>query len=1122
MSKQVQAPTHLDALRLADALRERMTGFAQDNLYTSDARLSQISGEFWSGALGENGLLGDLWVEGAFPAERSADTLDSLATEGLFSRDLAEHLDQRSVVPIRRPLYSHQAEAIRRARDAPGGVGSRPALVVSAGTGAGKTESFLLPILDDLQRHPSDGKSMRCLILYPMNALVNDQVDRLYEWLRGQTALTLFHFTSETPEDNKKASDLGLRVDTFDPCRFRTRQHARGLETASGRKVEDGEVARGPCPDIVVTNYSMLEYMLCRPQDQRFFGPGLRAVVLDEAHLYTGTLAAEITLLLRRLYQRCGVDPERVLQIATSATLGGEGPDELQRFASTLFSKRIERVVAIEGGRSLPELASEVSPATEPMAASLVDEEWLTAATLAPDPDDHHKPRFVRDTGQCESLRRLLLALTAATASKGEDRPAVLLAETLAHSPKIHQLQRILFEKGHMKLDDLACELWGLADGVSRRATTVLLQLAASARREPHAYPLVPHRLHLLARPASGLSVCLDPECTGPEGLRLPPFGTVLGGMPERCPHCDKGRTLTLARCQNCGEWMLSGELRENRYHPAQSWQSTRDFLTPHVEPAREKDPGAPTLTLGPDGSRGGDNELGIPVARVDHCPNCDGPVTNYTPFGTMSPLPLTILAEALLTELPVFPSANNFFLPARGRRLLAFSDSRQEAARLGPRLTRQHERQLVRSLLVEMLGEPVDEAALPTLKGNLRAWIDQVEVNPGLRPILGPLIAQMEEKVRAIEVGGDIKTWAEKLKDLSRITELLDADDGEHHRAVKELPEGSRSWGQAEWEKNRGAMRKRASDLLAGELATLATGAISAEKLGLAEITYPGLESWLPPATLLGEFPASVSETLSGVWPDLLRALIDTLRSEGAVTLGSEDKDSDTEIVGFPLGAWASREAGGYFLHPFVAATDRHRRRKFVTAVLRKAGAGQDEAPDLARILLGAAFDQLLDAARSGSLLWLGHEEGRQTKDGATVAGLRLIFEKLALRRPATLFRCAVTGHLWPRSVLGCAPEDGCEGTLKAVADAELKDYPRFRRLRDEYESSPVFRTGLWAEEHSAQLAPQENRRLQDLFKAGIRNILSATTTLELGIDIGGLTAVLLGNVPPGKANYL
>lgn len=192
-------PTHLDALRLADALRERMTVFAQDNLYTSDDRLSAIGGRYWSGSRGLGGLIGDLWVEGAFPAETSADHLESLAAAGLFSRDMADHLDSRGEIPRRRPLYTHQAEAIRQARS-PSADGSRPALIISAGTGAGKTESFLLPVLDDLIRHPGDGRSMRCLILYPMNALVNDQVDRLYEWLKGQDAVTFFHFTSETPE----------------------------------------------------------------------------------------------------------------------------------------------------------------------------------------------------------------------------------------------------------------------------------------------------------------------------------------------------------------------------------------------------------------------------------------------------------------------------------------------------------------------------------------------------------------------------------------------------------------------------------------------------------------------------------------------------------------------------------------------------------------------------------------------------------------------------------------------------------------------------------------------------------------------------------------------------------
>ena len=71
-------------------------------------------------------------------------------------------------------------------------------------------------------------------------------------------------------------------------------------------------------PDVVVTNYSMLEYMLSRPQDKRFFDPGLEVIILDEAHLYTGTLALEIQLLLRRLIDRCGLQAHDVFHATAS------------------------------------------------------------------------------------------------------------------------------------------------------------------------------------------------------------------------------------------------------------------------------------------------------------------------------------------------------------------------------------------------------------------------------------------------------------------------------------------------------------------------------------------------------------------------------------------------------------------------------------------------------------------------------------------------------------------------------------------------------------------------------------------------------------------------------------
>ncbi len=132
----------------------------------------------------------------------------------------------------------------------------------------------------------------------------------------------------------------------------RARQTARGLTEPSQ-----------PVPDVVVTNYSMLEYMLCRPQDQVFFGPRLRCVVLDEAHLYAGTLAAEITLLLRRLYDRCGLRPEEVMQIATSATLGGTD-NQLWQFAATIFTRDIGDVALIRGEKTRPALGEIIPPGT--------------------------------------------------------------------------------------------------------------------------------------------------------------------------------------------------------------------------------------------------------------------------------------------------------------------------------------------------------------------------------------------------------------------------------------------------------------------------------------------------------------------------------------------------------------------------------------------------------------------------------------------------------------------------------------------------------------------------------------------------------------------------------------
>jgi ATP-dependent helicase YprA (DUF1998 family) len=290
----------LDALSAERNLRRRLSDFAQSVAYLRNPEISAICRRLWEGSESAGGLVGQLWVEGIFPSTSSGQTARQLAAAGLLNATLIDHLDHTGVFSVDRELYSHQVESIRleiESRDI-----ERPAVVLTAGTGAGKTEAFLLPMLSLLFNHRGKRRTggVQAIILYPMNALVNDQVDRLYQWLKGQTSISLFHFTSETPEDDRDAKTKGFPE--FESCRRRTR-----------------EDARAHVPDILITNYSMLEYMLCRPQDAVFFGEALSMFVVDEAHIYSGTLAAEIALLMRRVLIRCGVSSDQVFQMTTSS-----------------------------------------------------------------------------------------------------------------------------------------------------------------------------------------------------------------------------------------------------------------------------------------------------------------------------------------------------------------------------------------------------------------------------------------------------------------------------------------------------------------------------------------------------------------------------------------------------------------------------------------------------------------------------------------------------------------------------------------------------------------------------------------------------------------------------------
>lgn len=262
------------------------------------------------------------YVDLSFPFQRGK-SLDSLIDEGVVCRSF-KRLDD---INFTRPLYSHQEEAIRI-------IGKGHSAIITTGTGSGKTESFLYPILNDLLFDVEKGNTevgVRAIFLYPMNALVNDQIDRIRKMLLHCPEITFGFFTGDTPE--KATAETRKKL-----------SEENDVAIPDNELVSREEIRENP-PHLLFTNYSMLEYLLIRPNDYAIFEKqrlqNWKYVVLDEAHTYNGSLGIEISLLLRRL---TGLSQKRPQFILTSATLGQQGKSETDiiKFAKSLTSAEYE------------------------------------------------------------------------------------------------------------------------------------------------------------------------------------------------------------------------------------------------------------------------------------------------------------------------------------------------------------------------------------------------------------------------------------------------------------------------------------------------------------------------------------------------------------------------------------------------------------------------------------------------------------------------------------------------------------------------------------------------------------------------------------------------------------
>lgn len=261
---------------------------------------------------------------------RKESSIEELISIGKLNKDFA-----RININKERQLYSHQINALNKVM-----LGKN--IVVSTGTGSGKTESFLIPILNSLvseQEKNTLDSGVRALLIYPMNALANDQIDRLRVVLKDYPEITFGSYTGQTENEEKSAQNKYYELNKSKPI--------------INELISREKMHLSP-PNILITNYSMLEYLLLRPESSVFFSSKFadkwKYIVLDEAHVYSGSTGIEVSYLLKRLNTR--LENPNIQYILTSATLGSEEEnDDVASFAQDLCSSKFEGTDVIRAER---------------------------------------------------------------------------------------------------------------------------------------------------------------------------------------------------------------------------------------------------------------------------------------------------------------------------------------------------------------------------------------------------------------------------------------------------------------------------------------------------------------------------------------------------------------------------------------------------------------------------------------------------------------------------------------------------------------------------------------------------------------------------------------------------